>query len=114
MRRAIIALLTLFALLANAAHAGAHASGEHVHDVSAQHHAHDGEAFDAASDDDARPDLPTNAEHQAHHAHPTLDRCAPIGVTARVASGRAVVGSVPSDTRLPSTSPPPLLEPPSA
>lgn len=114
MLRVLIALATFVAVLVNAAHVEAHASGQHSHEVAAVDvsHSHHDEGGDQ-SDDAA-----TKAEHKADHApghnHVVGDRSAMLGIGRPSYIGTDADHPALPDLTLPSALRAPLLEPPSA
>lgn len=116
MRRMLFALLTLFAVLVNAAHVEAHASGRHSHDSAAHDESHHGADADHATDgDDLQPgDDPAQAEHTTGHSHVAADRSLPVTLTGRLGARGSSEYLAFAQTPPPTAPRAPLLEPPSA
>lgn len=119
MLRALIIFAIFFGVLANAAHAEAHASGQHSHDaVEANHHADDEDDARGAADlyaDDTRPaEVDHKADHAAGHNHVVGDRSSGLQIVARAYAAYDARYRLRPDLALPSAPSAPLLEPPLA
>lgn len=113
MRHALLAILTLFAVLVNTLHAEAHASGRHSHDEVAHGHHDLGDSSTEGESDEGR-DAPLKADHAAGHSHAAADRSAAVAVDRRPETRSRGDYLRLAQRRPPTASPMPLLEPPSA